>query len=57
MGRRTKYLELAEGFLRDEADIDADLAKDVSGESQELAKEAMSYLSSHPQDFDRWEEA
>ncbi|GEO67445.1 hypothetical protein [Levilactobacillus spicheri] len=57
VGRRTKYLELAEGFLRDEADIDADLAKDVSGESQELAKEAMSYLSSHPQDFDRWEEA
>ncbi|HIW71353.1 MAG TPA: hypothetical protein H9875_01875 [Candidatus Levilactobacillus faecigallinarum] len=57
VGRRTKYLEVATGFLRDEADIDAALAKDPEGEAAQLAQEAMTYLSSHTSDFDRWEEA
>ncbi|PTM24053.1 hypothetical protein DA798_02195 [Lactobacillus sp. PFC-70] len=57
VGRRTKYLELATGFLRDESDIDANLAKDLTGESQQLAQEAIAYLGNHTQDFDRWEEA
>ncbi|AYM02554.1 hypothetical protein [Levilactobacillus yiduensis] len=56
-GRRTKYLDLAEGFLHDEADADeADAPHDFTAASNALASEAMSYLSSHPNEFDRWEE-
>lgn len=57
VGRRTKYLEVATGFLRDEADVDAALKADISGEAAQLAQEAIVYLGSHAQEFDRWEEA
>ncbi|WP_341778904.1 hypothetical protein [Levilactobacillus sp. HBUAS70063] len=58
IGRRTKYLDLASGFLRDEADADGDAAStDFAAATQTLAKEAIAYLGSHPQEFNRWEEA
>jgi len=57
VGRRTKYLDLAAGFLRDEADADdEDTSHDFTAASDALAKEAMAYLSSHTNEFDRWEE-
>ena len=57
VGRRTKYLELAAGFLRDEAGNDTGLPQDPESGSEQLAKEAIAYLGSHTTDFDRWEEA
>ncbi|WP_125580539.1 hypothetical protein [Levilactobacillus cerevisiae] len=56
VGRRTKYLDLASGFLRDEADADdEDTTHDFSAASEALATEAIAYLASHTSDFDRWE--
>ncbi|NLR10245.1 MULTISPECIES: hypothetical protein [unclassified Levilactobacillus] len=58
VGRRTKYLDLASGFLRDEADADNDTAStDFDAATKTLAQEAIAYLGNHPQDFNRWEEA
>lgn len=58
VGRRTKYLDLASGFLRDEADAeDEDAPTDIDAATQALAQEAINYLSSHPKEFNRWEEA
>ncbi|MGX6429129.1 hypothetical protein [Levilactobacillus yonginensis] len=58
VGRRTKYVDLAAGFLRDEADADGeDTEHDFTAASEALAKEALAYLNSHAKDFDRWEEA
>ncbi|WP_203641041.1 hypothetical protein [Levilactobacillus andaensis] len=58
VGRRTKYLDLAAGFLRDEADADEDDQKhDFTAASETLGNEAIAYLANHAQDFDRWEEA
>ncbi|MFD1548776.1 hypothetical protein [Levilactobacillus fuyuanensis] len=58
VGRRTKYLDLASGFLRDEADADkADAPSDFDAATKALGQEAIDYLSSHPQEFNRWEEA
>jgi len=57
-GRRTKYLDLAAGFLRDEADADeGDQKHDFTADSEALGSEAIAYLASHTQDFDRWEES
>lgn len=57
VGRRTKYLDLAAGFLRDEADADdEDTSHDFTAASEALAKEAITYLGNHTGDFDRWEE-
>lgn len=56
IGRRTKYIDLATGFLRDEADADdEDTTHDFTADSTALATEAMAYLSSHTNEFDRWE--
>lgn len=58
VGRRTKYLEVASGFLHDEVQTaEADPNTDYDAESTALAKEAMAYLGNHAGDFDRWEEA
>ena len=58
VGRRTKYLDVAAGFLRDEADADeADTPHDFTAASEALAHEAITYLAQHAKDFDRWEEA
>jgi len=58
VGRRTKYLDLASGFLRDEADAnDDDAPTDIDAATKALGQEAIDYLSSHPQEFNRWEEA
>lgn len=58
VGRRTKYEEIATGFLWDEKDVNAVKETDaIKQESQALTKEAMAYLASHAQDFNRWEEA
>lgn len=53
VGRRTKYLDVAAGFLRDEADT----PHDFTAASEALAHEAITYLAQHAKDFDRWEEA
>lgn len=58
VGRRTKFLDIAAGFLRDEADADeADAPHDFTAASEALAHEAITYLAQHAKDFDRWEEA
>lgn len=57
IGRRTKYLDLAAGFLRDKADAEGESDnQNFDQESQQLGQEAMAYLASHAQDFDRWED-
>ncbi|HJE86486.1 hypothetical protein KB236_07060 [Levilactobacillus brevis] len=58
VGRRTKYLDLASGFLRDEADAEGDTAStDFDAQIKAMGQEAIDYLGSHPQEFNRWEEA
>ncbi|CAJ1229134.1 hypothetical protein LZY01_06470 [Levilactobacillus zymae] len=58
IGRRTKYEEIATGFLWDEEDVNAVKETDaMKQESAALTQEAIVYLGNHAQDFDRWEEA
>ncbi|QMU08174.1 hypothetical protein [Levilactobacillus suantsaii] len=58
VGRRTKYEEVATGFLRDKDNVNAvEESNDVKAASTELTKEAIAYLGSHPNEFNKWEEA
>lgn len=56
VGRRTKYLDIALGFLHDENDT-GDQTSDEVAAGEQLAQEAIAYLGNHTQEFDRWEEA
>ncbi|PWG00584.1 hypothetical protein DCM90_03920 [Levilactobacillus bambusae] len=62
VGRRTKYLEIAAGNVRNMNDerngVDSQPLTDdnIRDRSQALAEEAMAYLGGHTTDFDRWED-
>lgn len=50
-GRQEKFVAIGEGYLRDSEQIDGDQLIEETGE---LAQEALNYLGTHIEKFERW---